>query len=143
VSPIYAFFELTPSIVTVDGWRVHEFRCSASNCKGHGKSTRMVRHYLDTTDRNSTGNLHKHAWLCWGEEAICGVDDCDLKSAREGVARVKNQKDGSLTTAFDWKGQGKVTYSHRQHSKAKTRFVTFVAIGNHLMYTSGPKSFVG
>jgi hypothetical protein len=103
----------------------------------------MVRCYLDTTDQNSTGNLRKHMQLCWGEEAICGVDDCDLKSAREGVARVKNQKDGSLTTAIDWKGQGKVTYSHRQHSKAQTRFVMFVAIGNHLMYTSGLKLFVG
>ena len=30
VSPIYAFFEPTPSIVTVDGQRVHKFKCTAS-----------------------------------------------------------------------------------------------------------------
>lgn len=31
-----------------------------------------------------------------------------------------NSKDGSISTAFKVKGKGKVTYSHRQHTKAET-----------------------
>jgi hypothetical protein len=42
VSPIYAFFHPTPYIVTVDGRCVHEFKCSAMNCKGCGKNPRVV-----------------------------------------------------------------------------------------------------
>jgi hypothetical protein len=144
VSPIYAFFHPTPSIVTVDGRRVHEFRCTASNCKGRGKNPRIVRRYLDTSDRNSTGNLRKHARQCWGDEILQGADACgDLDSAREGLDKAKKLKDGSITTAFERKGKGKVTFSHRQHDKTQTRFV---AIKNHityLMYGSGLKLFVG
>ncbi|KAF9232754.1 hypothetical protein BU15DRAFT_67187 [Melanogaster broomeanus] len=33
-SPIYAFFDLMPWILMIDGWRVHEFKCSARGCKG-------------------------------------------------------------------------------------------------------------
>jgi hypothetical protein len=125
VSPIYAFFQPTPSIVTVDGRRVHEFRCTASNCKGRGKNPRIVRRYLDKSDRNSSGNLRKHARLCWGDEIINGADGCgDLDNTREGLNKIK-LRDGSITTAFERTGKGKVTYSHRQHDKAQTRFVVF------------------
>ena len=123
-SPIYAFFQATPSIETVDGRRVHEFRCSASHCKGRGKNPRIVRPYLDTSDRNSTGNLRKHARLCWGDEILRGADDCgDLESARKGLDKARKLQDGSITTSFERKGKGKVTFSHRQHTKAQTRFV--------------------
>jgi hypothetical protein len=85
-SPIYAFFQATPSNVIVDGRRVHEFRCAATNCKGRGKNPRTVRRYLDTTDRNSTGNLRKHARLCWGDEILRGADASgDLNSSQEGL----------------------------------------------------------
>lgn len=108
---MYAFFQPTPSIVTVDGWRVHEFKCAAMNCKGQGKQPRIVRRYLDTTDRNSTGNLRKHARQCWEEEIILGADTCgDIDSTREGLAKAKKLKDGSVTTAFKRKGKGKVTF---------------------------------
>lgn len=124
MSPIYAFFQPIPSIVTVDRRRVHEFQCAASNCKGRGKNPRIVRRYLDTSDRNSTGNLRKHARLCWGDEILRGADDCgDLKSTREGLDRAKKLRDGSITAIFQRNGKGKVTYSHRQHTKAQTRFV--------------------
>lgn len=129
VSPVYAFFERTPSIVTVDGRRVHEFTCTASNCKGRSRNPRTVRRYLDTTDRNSTGNLRKHARLCWGIEILQDADACgDLESARKGVLNAKKQKDGSITASFERMGKGKITYSHRQHDKPQTRFV------NHLMF---------
>jgi len=126
VSPIYVFFGPTPSIVTVDGRCVHEFECSASNCKGRGKNLRIVCRYLDTTDRNSTGNLRKHAQQCWGEEILRGADNCsDIETTREGLARAKKLKDGSITTAFERKDKGKVTFSHRQHNKTQTRYVAF------------------
>ncbi len=125
LSPIYAFFEPMPSIVVVDGRRVHEFRCTAGFCKGRGKNSRIVRRYLDTSDRNSTGNLRKHARICWGDEVLQGAQACaNLDSAREGLRNAKKQRDGSLTAAFEWKGKGKLTFSHRPHTKAETRFVT-------------------
>src|SRR6266481_2733729 len=76
LSPIYAFFEPMPSIVVVDGRRVHEFRCMAGFCKGRGKNSRIVQRYLDTSDRNSTGNLRKHARICWGDEVLQGAQAC-------------------------------------------------------------------
>jgi hypothetical protein len=39
---------------------------------------------------------------------------------REGMAKLV---DGSITAHFERKGKGKVTYSHRPHTKAETRFV--------------------
>ena len=107
--------------------RVHEFRCTASNCKGRGKDPRTVQRYLNTSDRNSTGNLRKHAQMCWGDEILHDADAChDLGSAREGLKNVKKQKDGSITVAFKRTGKGKVTFSHRQHDKTQTRFVLLI-----------------
>jgi len=144
VSPIYAFFQRTPSIVNVDGRRVHEFKCTASNCKGCGKNPRIVRRYLDTSDRNSTGNLRKHARLCWGDEILGSADACgDLESARQGLDHAKMLKDGSITAAFERKGKGKVMYSHCQHNKAQTRSVAIDNYLPNLTRVSGPKSSVG
>ena len=131
VSPIYAFFQPTPSIEAVDGRRVHEFKCAASHCKGRGKNPRFVQRYLDTSDRNSTGNLRKHARLCWGEEILRGADACgDLDSTRKGLDKAKKLQDGSITTAFERKGKGKVTFSHRQHTKTQTRLVMTLQLSN-------------
>jgi len=53
-----------------------------------------------------------------------GADTCgDLDSTREGLDKAKKLQDGSITTAFERKGKGKVTFSHHQHTKAQTRFV--------------------
>ena len=111
--------------MTVDGWQVHKFKCTAALCKGHGKNARIVRHYLDTTDRNSTGNLRKHARLCWGDEILQGVDTCaDQDSAHAGLDKATKQRDGSITAAFERKGKGKLTYLHRQHMKVEARFIS-------------------
>jgi len=145
VSPIYAFFRPTPSIETVDGRRVHEFECSASHCKGHGKNPRIVRRYLDTSDRNSTGNLRKHARVCWGEEILSGADACgDHDIARKGLDKAKKLQDRSITTSFERQGKGKLTFSHRQHTKIQTRFVVILQLFIYLiLYGPEPKSFVG
>lgn len=113
-----------PSIVTVEGRRVHEFNCTASSCKGRGRYPRIVRRYLDTSDRNSTGNLRKHARLCWGDETVLSADACGNKNTvRDGLAKANKLKNGSIAVAFERKGKGKITFSHRQHTNAETRFV--------------------
>ncbi len=92
---------------------------------------RIVRRYLDTSDRNSTGNLRKHARLCWGEQIVHDADACgDLDSTREGLDKAEKLQDGSITTAFERKGKGKVTFSHRQHTKTQTRFVMILQLSN-------------
>jgi hypothetical protein len=72
-SPIYVVFKPTPTIEYIKGRRVHVFECAATHCKGKGNG-RTVRRYLDTGDAKSTGNLRKHAKLCWGEEAVTAAD---------------------------------------------------------------------
>ncbi|KIK77549.1 hypothetical protein PAXRUDRAFT_96815, partial [Paxillus rubicundulus Ve08.2h10] len=68
ISPVYAFFHPTPAIITVDGRRVHEFKCSARGCKV------KVRRYLDKKDARSTGNMRKHVKGCWGDEVLQAAD---------------------------------------------------------------------
>jgi hypothetical protein len=123
-SPIYAFFFSVPDITyNAEGRRAHEFRCAAKVCKCKGVNGRMVRRYLDTTDRKSTSNLKRHATVCWGAETVDGALEAkvDISSAR---TTLDNLKDSSITAAFKRTGKGKVSYSHRQHTKAETRYKT-------------------
>jgi len=81
----------------------------------------MVRRYLDTTDAKSTGNLRKHAKVCWGEETVAAADKTrDIDAAREALGKLK---DGSITEAFERVAKSKVTYSSRQHTTTETRWV--------------------
>ncbi|KAG2085775.1 uncharacterized protein F5147DRAFT_748661 [Suillus discolor] len=107
-SPIYAFFEPTPAIEYHDKRRCHVFKCAAHGCKHH------IRRYLDKKDAKSTGNMRKHVKSCWGEAALQAAMDLDgpIKTLLET---------GSIKTSFERKGKGKVTYSHRQHTRAETR----------------------
>jgi hypothetical protein len=81
VAPIYAFFEPLPFISEIGGRHAHEFRCTAPSCKGRGKTPRIVRHYLDIEDRNSSENLRKHARVCWGVDNLRGADACGNQNA--------------------------------------------------------------
>ena len=64
--------------------------------KGNGC---MVCCYLDTDDAKSTGNLHKHAKVCWGEETVATADQTQhVEAAHEAL---KKRKDGSITEAFE------------------------------------------
>jgi hypothetical protein len=117
-SPIYAFFGPIPDITYDDkGRRAHEFRCTATHCKGK----RIVRRFLDTTDRASTSNLKRHAIVCWGSTIVNDALEAkvNIESARQTLGSM--MKDGSITASFQRKGKGKVSYSHRQHTKAETR----------------------
>ncbi|KAL6302647.1 hypothetical protein BKA93DRAFT_736322, partial [Sparassis latifolia] len=114
-SPIYTFFEPTPVIEYIKGRRVHTFKCAAQSCK------RTVRPYLDTSNAKSTGGLRKHAKACWGEDAVTVADEAkDVDEARTAVVKGLLEN-GSITAAFERKGKGKVTYSHRQHTRTETK----------------------
>lgn len=122
-TPIYAFFRPTPAIEHIDGRRAHVFECSAKVCKGKGKHGRSVWRYLDTADATSTSNLRRHARICWGDEMVAAAGTVkDVYAARAVLAK-PNQRDGSITAAFERIGseKGTVTYSNRPLTKAETR----------------------
>jgi hypothetical protein len=105
----------------VNGQCVHDFTCAAKQCKGKGKNARLIRRYLDTGDSKSTGALRRHAKLCWGEANVAKADEArDIDAARDALKGAV-LRDGSITAVFERIGKGKISYSHRQHSKAETR----------------------
>jgi hypothetical protein len=119
-SPIYVFFNQSPSIVYINDRRVHEFECAATHCKGKGNG-RIVRRYLDTGDAKSTSNLRKHAKICWGDDAVAAADSTrNVQAAREVLAKMK-PGNSSITQAFERAAKGTVTYSHRQHTTTEAR----------------------
>ena len=82
-----------------------------------------MRHYLDKSNRNSTGNLRKHVKVCWGDEALAAADSDatgNIDAAREVLIK-SNIRDGSITSEFERIGKGKVTFSARQHTRAEMR----------------------
>ncbi|KAG1745067.1 uncharacterized protein EDB91DRAFT_1050146 [Suillus paluster] len=114
-SPVYAFFDPTPQIIKINGRRAHDFKCQANRCKT------KVRRYLDKGDARSTGNMRKHVRSCWGDEVLKAADQAkDANEVRQEIVGSFLQN-GSITASFECKGKGKVTYSHRQHTRAETR----------------------
>ncbi|KAG1807722.1 hypothetical protein EV424DRAFT_1474165 [Suillus variegatus] len=97
-APVYAFFRSAPT-----------------------HKTQGVRRYLDTGDAKSMGNMHKHAKKCWGAETVESADKA--KNATEVCGTtVKGILDPqTITVAFECKGKGKVTFSHRQHMKTESQ----------------------
>jgi hypothetical protein len=121
--PIYAFFDAVPIIEHVDGRRCHAFRCNAKGCKN---KTRFVRRFLDKKDARSTSNMRKHAKNCWGADVVAAADKA-LNATEVRNTTVKGAlQPGLITAAFERNGRGKVTYSHRQHTRAETRHVVRV-----------------
>jgi hypothetical protein len=119
-SPIYVFFNQTPSIVYIKERRVHEFECAATRCLGKGNG-RIVCRYLDTGDAKSTSNLRKHTKICWGEDAVAAADGTkNVQAAREALGKIKSAN-SSITDAFQQVAKGTVTYSHRQHTTTEAR----------------------
>lgn len=122
-SKVYAFFRSDVNIVYVDNRKCHEFTCNAKHCKGKGENARVVRRYLDTKDKASTKSLRVHAIKCWGQEIIEKSEDAkNIASAREALKGAE-LRDGSIMAVFERTGKGKVTYSHRTHTEAETRYV--------------------
>jgi hypothetical protein len=122
-APIYAFFKPMPVVEYIEERRAHVFECGAKNCKGRGRFGRFVRRYLDTTDAKSTGNLRRHAKGCWGGETVEAAGETrDVHAARDVIAKSK-PRDGSITEAFERIAKDRITYSHRQLTKAESRYV--------------------
>jgi len=114
-SPVYAFFEPVPNVGHEGGRRYHEFLCAAKGCQ------KKVQRYLDKKDAKSTSNMRKHAKLCWGADVVEAADRTkNAKEARDSVIKPLT-KDGSIMAIFERVGKGKVTYSHRQHTKTETK----------------------
>ncbi|KAG2098243.1 uncharacterized protein F5147DRAFT_747387 [Suillus discolor] len=94
-SPVYAFFDSTPIIETLHGHCAHAFKCMGKRCK--------------------------HIKTCWGNEvlqAACKAKDADEVRTKIIAGILRN---GSITSSFEHKGKGKVTYLHRQHTHTKTK----------------------
>ena len=58
---------------------------------------------------------------CWGEEAINATDGA--KDKNEVCNKIVGSilKNGSITTAFEHKGKGKITYSWRPHTHSEMK----------------------
>jgi len=117
-SPIYAFFKPTPAIEYIQGRRLHVFECTTISCKGKGNGC-LVQQYFDTGDAKSTSNLRKHAKLCWGEDTVTAADQTGGVAAARDILLKTKGRDGSITAAFERVGKGKVSYSHRQHTRTE------------------------
>lgn len=76
------------------------------------------------SDASSTGNMRRHAVVCWGEASVDAADAAGLTGAREAMAGGV-MRTGSLPALYEKlkekKKDGVVIYSHRQHTKAETR----------------------
>ena len=116
-APIYTFFNPIPNIDYENGRCFHEFICRAKGCR------KRICCYLDKKDARSTSILHKHTKLCWGPEAVEAADQTkDITEACSSVVKPL-AKDGSITAIFERVAKGKVSYSHRQHTKTEAKYV--------------------
>ncbi|KAI0038295.1 hypothetical protein FA95DRAFT_1451951, partial [Auriscalpium vulgare] len=136
-APIYAFFYPDPTIgyVARHG-RYHAFRCMGKGCK------HVTRRYLGgNLDASSTGNMIKHVKSCWGEAAYLSAKDVMTHENARKTVTEPLKRDGTITAAFELKGKGKMTYSHRQHTKTETSIVKDRGF-NVLMKTGRPEYYL-
>jgi hypothetical protein len=73
----------------------------------------VVRRFLNTGDAKSTSNMWKHTKKCWTAEVVASTDKSE-NANDVCCTTVKGLLDPqSIMAAFEQKGKGKVTYSHR------------------------------
>ncbi|CDO72042.1 hypothetical protein BN946_scf184943.g77 [Trametes cinnabarina] len=103
------------------------------SCK---KCSHKIDRYLDTQDKNSTGNLHKHAKKCFSESVLAEILAAKtLEGAKQAVKSYL--EDGKITVFFERKDKSKVTYSHRTHTRSETSFTTDAWTSpNHCAYVA-------
>ncbi|KAE9407640.1 hypothetical protein BT96DRAFT_763042, partial [Gymnopus androsaceus JB14] len=106
-SPIYSFFKSDVTVGYEKGRKYHYFTCNACHCKGKGG----LRRYQDSSDKNSPGNLKKHAVNCFGQDTV----DAAIKGSTH------LQQDSSIYAAFGRKGAAPVNITHRAHTNAQIR----------------------
>ncbi len=115
-SPIYGFYDEDIQLVIIDNRKAILFQCAARGC---GKT---LQRFHDTHDRSSSGNLHKHTRLCWGEEAVGQAKAIgDATRVRSCIVQGL-QKNSDITEYFRLeKAAKKPLYLHQQMSRAQTR----------------------
>jgi hypothetical protein len=118
-APVYAFFKPLPVIEYVEmankpSRKCHTFICRLPTCSNPG-----IRRYLDTKDRQSTGNMRRHARECWGREVVDKADD--LGHAEAARKLMEGGTQATITSAFLRVPNTKQTYSTRQHTTVQVR----------------------
>jgi hypothetical protein len=119
-APVYVFFKPVPAIEYFNDCKAHIFECAATSCR---QKTKYIHCFLYTGDTSSTSNLHRHVKVCWGEEAVAAADKTGSAATAHKALTNQSGINGSITAAFERVGKEKVTYSHRQHTKAESRCV--------------------
>jgi hypothetical protein len=65
--------------------------------------------------------MRRHVRKCWGEEPLNAAEAVEnIGKVRDMVVNALDET-GSISAAFERQGKGVVTYSNRQHTRAKTR----------------------
>ena len=82
-----------------------------------------MRRFLDKGDAKSTGNMRKHARKCWGNDVVLSADKAQNADEVRATTVSGILNPTSIMAAFERKGKGKVTYSHRQHTRTELRYV--------------------
>lgn len=124
-APIYVFFKPTVKVAYLNNrksgeeHKAHVFECAASQCRCR---TRFVNRFLHTRDAKSTSNLRRHAQICWGTDTVAAADNTPNVQTARAALGARKEVDGSITASFERVGKGKVTYSHKQHTKAEARY---------------------
>lgn len=68
--------------------------------------------------------MRKHAKKCWGTDVLEAADLAKTADELRDITIRGVLNASSITASFERKGKGKVTYSHRQHTKVQTKCVT-------------------
>ena len=105
---------------------MHVFECAATKCSS---KTRFVCRFLDTSDAKSTGNLRRHAKVCWSDEVVSAADETrDIEAARTALKGVKTSN-ASITAIFQKVSEKrKALYKDRQFTKNESRYAWLIFI---------------
>ncbi|KAF8258464.1 hypothetical protein EI94DRAFT_1429440, partial [Lactarius quietus] len=137
-APIYVFFKPSATIEYVDRRKAHIFKCGAARCRCKSK---YVRRFLYTGDASSTSNMCRHAKICWGDETVTAADSTGSLHLAHLTLATKKKGSGSITSAFEQVGKGKIMYSQHAHTRLEARIVNDHAFRS-LMKTGQPESFI-
>ena len=126
-SSVYGFFHPELRIEIIDERRcAHVFKCLGKHCKV------TIRHFLDTQDARSMGNMRKHVRAClsWGSAALEAVDSAADANEVRTIIVPGILKNGSITALFERKGKGKRSYSNRPltHAEIKAEIAQWVCV---------------
>ncbi|KAF8579677.1 hypothetical protein K439DRAFT_1359073, partial [Ramaria rubella] len=115
-APIYVFYDPVPAIESLKRRKCHALKCAAKGCR------HVIRWFIGMADAQSTGNMRKHVKKCWGEDVLDVADQAENQAEAHEKVVSDYMKNGSIMAAFQRSGKGRVSYSHRQHMKAETKW---------------------